>query len=352
MALGGLRNESFVDRLNDSGSTAITSKNELGVHIFSGSVLDDGVISSKFVKPKYDEAEIRKSLDTTIVELIPVRVPEPPDTVLRSVYNQALNQIQTLTTEVTTLNGIILNLQSKIVELEITSQSLRVQIDGNDLVVASLQNQNEQLALRIQSTITDLQNALQRASSEAIQRVSLTARNEALVQEVAGLRTELEETRDRLESTVNELRREASVGAQLADGAFGLTDLTAKPIPINDSSISPIAWRGRPKNNWAESVGFINGKALSIFNASDESVTVTFTQTNLDFLQTIPPITVRPKGFGTVTLKADITKVKKFQEGSDSLEKGDLTISSPKTTFTIPMELQIQRGNNYNRPND
>ena len=349
MKNNGLRNESFVDRLNVSGSTAILTKNDFGVHIFSGSVSDDGVIGSKLVKPKYNIGEIEKSIDTTIVELIPIVPPELPDTVLRSIYNVALAQIADLTEEVAVLNGVILSLESEITELEIVTQSLRVEIDGNDIIVASLQNQNEQLGLRIQSSITDLQNSIQRATSEAIQRTSLTARNESLVQEIAGVRSELEATRDRLEETIKELTREASIGAELADGAFGGNNLTAKPTPISDASISPIAWRGRPQGNYRDG-NFINGKTLSIFNAGDADVTVEFKQINIDFLSNIPSITVRPKQFGNVTLRVDLVKVDKYKEGSDSLDIGELSIITPLTTFPIPMELQIQRGANYRRP--
>jgi hypothetical protein len=349
MKNNGLKNESFVDRLNVSGSTAIRTKNDFGIHIFSGSVSDDGVIGSKLVKPKYNIGEIEKSIDTTIIELIPVVPPELPDTVLRSIYNIALAEIADLTQEVATLNGVILSLQSNITELEIVTQSLRVEIDSNDITVATLQNQSEQLGLRIQSSITDLQNSIQRATSEAIQRVSLTARNEALIQETNGLRSELEATRERLETTIKDLQKEASVGAQLADGAFGGGDLTANPSPISDSSISAIAWRGRPQGDYRDG-RFINGSSLSIFNPTDADVRVEFTQNGIDFLQTISPVTVRAKAFANVNLKVDVVKIDKYKKGSDSLNVGELSVSSPTTTFPIPMELQIQRGGNYRRP--
>ena len=352
MILDGLKNEDFVDKLNTSGSTAIKSKNDFGVHIFSGSILDDGVISSKFLKPKYNEEELKKSVDTTIIELIPIVPPELPDTVLRSVYNVALGQIADLTEQVADLNEVILNLQANITELEIVSQSLRVQIDGNDLVVATLQNQNEQLGLRVQSSITDLQNSIQKATSEAIQRVSLTARNESLIQEAAGLRTELESAKDRLEILARELTREAAVSSELAKGAFGGNGITANPTPIEDTSISPIAYRARPKNNYEHVDNrFINGQNLSILNATDEDATITFTQ-ELDIFDNIPPITIRPKQFGTVTLKRNKDKIKKFQTPSDSLQLGKLILSSTSgTTFSINMELQMQRAGNYRRPN-
>ena len=347
----GLKNEILVSELTLSGSSAIKTKNEFGVHIFSGSIVNDGVISSRLVKPKYNTEELLKSIDTTIIELIPVRAPELPDTVLRSVYNIALGEIAVLTEEVATLNGVILTLQANITELEIVTQSLRVEIDGNDITVATLQNQNEQLTLRVQSSITDLQNSIQKAASEAVQRVSLTARNDSLIQETAGLRTELESAKDRLEILARELTREAAVGSELAKGAFGGNGITANPTPITDTSISPIAYRARPKDDYEDADNkFINGENLSILNATDEDATITFTQ-ELDIFDNIPPITIRPKQFGTVTLKRNKTKIKKFQTPSDSLETGKLILSSTSgTTFSINMELQMQRRGQYRRP--
>jgi hypothetical protein len=347
----GLKNEILVSELTLSGSTAIKTKNEFGVHIFSGSIVNDGVISSTLEKPKYNTEELLKSIDTTIIELIPVRAPELPETVLKVIYDAALEEIADLTQEVATLNGVILTLQANITELEIVTQSLRVEIDGNDITLATLQNQNEQLGLRVQSSIIDLQNSIQKATSEAIQRVSLTARNDSLIQETAGLRTELESAKDRLEILARELSREASVSAELAKGAFGGNGITANPTPIEDTSISPIAYRARPKNDYDDADNrFINGQNLSILNATDEDATITFTQ-ELDIFDNIPPITIRPKQFGTVTLKRNKDKIKKFQTPSDSLQTGKLIVSSTSgTTFSINMELQMQRRGQYRRP--
>jgi hypothetical protein len=43
----GLKNEIKVSELIQSGSLAIKTKNEFGVHVFSGSVSDDGILSGK-----------------------------------------------------------------------------------------------------------------------------------------------------------------------------------------------------------------------------------------------------------------------------------------------------------------
>ena len=189
MAKTGLQNEQLISELLISGSNAITSKNTFGVHTFEQTNNEDGVISGKLVKPKYNEVELVKSIDTRIFELLP---PEPPpfdDRVPRPIYNEATQSVIDLTAQVVTLNRTVLDLRAKVQDVEIVSESLKVQLDLKDLNLAASQNQTGQLTTKISSTITELQNSIQKGTSEAIQRVSLYARNQSLEQELSALRT-------------------------------------------------------------------------------------------------------------------------------------------------------------------
>ena len=188
MAKTGLQNEQLISELLVSGSNAITSKNPFGVHTFEQSNNDEGVISGKLIKPKYNEVELVKSIDTRIFELLP---PEPPpfdDRVPRPIYNEATQSVIDLTAQVVTLNRTVLDLRAKVQDVEIVSESLKVQLDLKDLNLAASQNQTGQLTTKISSTITELQNSIQKGTSEAIQRVSLYARNQSLEQELSALR--------------------------------------------------------------------------------------------------------------------------------------------------------------------
>ena len=138
----GLKNEVKVSELIQSGSLAIKTKNEYGVHVFSGSVDDDGILFGKLTKPRYNEEELKKSIDTVIVELIPIQAPVLPETVLKSIYDLALIEIDDLRLEVAQLNDEILVLNNKITEVEIVSESRRIQLDSKDLLVASIENEN------------------------------------------------------------------------------------------------------------------------------------------------------------------------------------------------------------------
>jgi DNA repair exonuclease SbcCD ATPase subunit len=208
MAKTGLQNEAKISELLISGSLAINTKNDFGVYVFSGSVEDDGIISAKLTKPKYNNTELVKSIDTNIIELIPVSAPVAPSTVLASIYNSATQSVIDLTKQVESLNKDILDLSGKVLSLEITTQSLMVQMDAKDLLLAVAQNQSQQSVSKVQSTIVELQNSIQKATAESIQRVSLFARNDVLTQQVGSLTDQLASANSQiinLNQTINQM---------------------------------------------------------------------------------------------------------------------------------------------------
>ena len=208
MAKTGLQNEQLISELILSGSAIIKTKNEYGVHIFSGSVADDGVISGKLTKPKYNVDEVLKSLDTNIVELIPIEAPELPPTILLSAYDDANSLIAELTSQIEYLNKAVLESNSKVRELEIISQSLLIELDSKDLLLAVSQNQTQQATSKVQSSVVDLQNSIQKATAESIQRVSLFARNDLLDKQIIALNEQLGNAQGQiinLNNTINQL---------------------------------------------------------------------------------------------------------------------------------------------------
>ena len=208
MAKTGLQNEAKISELLISGSLAINTKNDFGVYVFSGSVEDDGIISAKLTKPKYNNTELVKSIDTNIIELIPISAPVAPSTVLASIYNSARQSVIDLTKQVESLNKDILDLSGKVLSLEITTQSLMVQMDAKDLLLAVAQNQSQQSVSKVQSTIVELQNSIQKATAESIQRVSLFARNDVLTQQVGSLTDQLASANSQiinLNQTINQM---------------------------------------------------------------------------------------------------------------------------------------------------
>jgi hypothetical protein len=176
----GLQDEITISNIITSGSLAIRSKSASGINTFENDAVGNGIIYGNLTKPKYNNTELIKSVDTKIFELIP---PEPPpldDTVPRRVYNPVTQSVIDLTAEVTSLNVTINDLNAKISDLQIVSESLRMDVDAQKLLVASYQNQLKQTISKVQTNIVELQNSIQKGVAEAIQRVSLTARNQAL----------------------------------------------------------------------------------------------------------------------------------------------------------------------------
>ena len=196
----GLQNEIYVDELVVSGSTKITTKNETGVYVFQESNTKDGVVFGKMQKPKYNKNDVEQSIDVIITELLPVIPPEVPETVLKSVYDALMEERNDLTKEVEKLNNDILKQESIINSLQILNESLQVELDSKELSLAAAENQAFQANSQVQSTISELQNALQKATSEAIQRVSAFAKNESLQTQVAQLEGQVGTATKQIES--------------------------------------------------------------------------------------------------------------------------------------------------------
>ena len=286
MANTGLRNEQFISELITCGSLAIRTKNDSGIHTFQSSI-SGGIINGQLNRPIYNENELVKSIDTIIIELLPQEPAPLEDTVPRRIYNPVTQSVIDLTVEVIRLDSEISDLQSKVSELQIVTESLRVEIDNSSIVAASATNQGEQSNLKVQSTIQDLSNAIQKATSEAIQRVSLTARTQALEEQNKTYKEEIE-----------------GKASKIADGHKGSGDVTFK-----------IVKRGAPDDKDLRvevtaglSVTWINGPDIEIYNPKDTAITVEVKEEAQDLLKETSPITIQPKETKVLTLVVDTAK--------------------------------------------
>jgi lambda repressor-like predicted transcriptional regulator len=180
MAKTGLQNEGVISELLVSGSQVINTKNDFGVYMFEEKETSDGVVFGKLQKPKYNEVEVEKSIDTKIIELLPTEVPQLPETVLKFIYDAKVAEVADLTEEIQQLNTEILSLEGIVTNLEIELETMRIDMDNKDLLLAVAENNAQQATTKVESSIQELQNAIQRATAESIQRVSAYARNESL----------------------------------------------------------------------------------------------------------------------------------------------------------------------------
>ena len=191
MKNSGLKNEAQVAKIFVSGSDALPQTNVSGVRLFKESDLSDGIISGKLIRPKYNTKELKKSIDTTIFELLPTEVTERDAMVLKSLYDSALERIDLLSAEIEDLKLLLSKRDARIAELESDLERLRIELE-NEQLKANISIEQSQIANgQVGETTIDLSNAIQNSINEAIARVSLTARVDALLQENESLREQL-----------------------------------------------------------------------------------------------------------------------------------------------------------------
>jgi hypothetical protein len=263
----GLKNEHQVGKILVSGSQAITEKNEAGVRLFQQSDLTDGIIAGKLIKPHYNIDELTKAVDTTIFELIPQRPVQPFDGVARPVYNEATQSVINLTLQVKDLTKTVSDLRSKVSGLEIVTQSLRVEVDGEKLKASIAENQSTVANSQIATTTIDLQNAIVNSLNEAIQRVSLEARIEAL-QEAFKLERKLKEQQ--------ELATDAAKKASLLDFINGLPNQYAisekigyKVIQVQVADKFNEGFQVWYDDRKKDARGFLIGNGFDLYNVGD-----------------------------------------------------------------------------------
>ena len=360
----GLRNEALLKELQKSGSLAIKGINDFGVYQFDSKNTEDGIVSGKLLKPKYNDNEIEKSLDIRIFELIPIESPELPDTVLRSVYNVVTQSVLDLTAEVQRLTTTVSELESKVTGLEIISESLRVEVDSKELLIEISNNQLEQSNIKVQETTTDLSNAIQKGIAEATQRVSLTARNESLKTEISALNDTITLLRDQLYGK----------SAEVAEGAVVAEDFSIKLVESNEPFVEGLLYYARSNANNGR--GWINGPGIEIENFTANQITIGVeisagvlnpdrnanNQTSCNLLfNPIAQFTVGPNSKVTKNLtfrngnggdEARLNKLQPNAGGNDRKYIGSVkfTSSASGDAISLPITLRKQTGDRFTAP--
>ena len=337
MAETGLQNETLISELLISGSSSpAISRNEFGVYSFDQANRTDGVISGQLTRPKYNETELVKSVDTVIFELLPGEAPPFDDRIPRPIYNEVTQSVIDLTEQVIDLTTLVFQLRAKVQDVEIVSESLRVDVDLQNLNVAASQNQTQQITTKITSTITELQNSIQKGVAEAIQRVSLFARNQALEQELTILRDTL-----------------FGKQAKQAEGSKVTDDVAAKILTKSDEKYADIVFRGRAKDDGNGS--FINGPDIQLKNFTKDKLTVSFkfggdnasafnkiSNVTLDAgAETVIKVTTNKKGVDGYKPSAGVGLT------GDKEHTGNLIVKSPKGSITFTTSIQKMRGTNF-----
>lgn len=321
----GLKNEDLLKNITIKGSNALKPKNEFGIYT-SGEI--GGVISEKLKKPSYDITELKRAVSTDIVELIIDDDLELDDVVPRQLFNEATQSIVALTQDIEKLTTLNAELSGKVGDLELATQSLEIELDSVKIVETVLENQLQESLNRTETIIGQLQFAVQKSTTEAVERTSLFARNDALSREVNTLRGLLGQVEDQLEGRAAQLEGGALLGGSL---------FTFKPIPFTEQSQPRIyatqKFSVKTFKNFKSNkdIKFVNGNRIEIFNTSDESIQVSIVRKSTPWIELPPAIEIPSRELRTIELlqKKDWTKSK-----SGSSPRGEIIIRARQGEVT------------------
>ena len=282
-------NQFRIGELISSGSRAIVSKDEVsGNHTFtigSKTVITepyehikgdrDGELIGRIEKPKYNEEELKKSVDTIVDELITEPRPESPDVVPRPVYNALNERFLDVSKQLSDEKIITRGLRADVATLESQVQSLLVQVDALSLQTAAAQNEAQATNDRYTTLLQDFSTAIVKSTKEGIERVSLKAQTEGLIAQKESLREQLKS----LNLIVNQLESQLTgAAAESSAAAAGLTPGSDNEFfyGITKSGddarkVSDIGWTTSATN------AKTSGKAgdLDIQNLRDDAVSIT-----------------------------------------------------------------------------
>ena len=284
-------NQFRIDELISKGSRAIISKDEVsGNHTFtigSKQIVDDpyphikgerdGEQVGTIEKPKYNEEELKKAVDTEVDELIvPPKEPQP-DVVPKQLYDDLRRLYDARGVRINELEAQVRNLLSTISELEALIESLQIELDAAKLQQTVAENQSQQINEQYVALLQDFSQAVIKSTKEGIERVSLKAQTEGLIAQKESLREQLKA----LNALVGTLQSQLSgAAAESSAAAAGLTPgqdneffygVTQEGKLDDAWSAQDIGWttnRQRPKTD---------GKAgtIDVKNLRDDNVNIT-----------------------------------------------------------------------------
>ena len=256
-------NKFRVSELVQSGSRAIISEDPISkTHTFmdssrtivSQSAIEpyehlegerDGELVNFIEKPKYDETQLKKAVDTIVDELILPPLPPSPDVVPKQLYDDLLARYNKAIADLALANNTIRELQARISALQGQIQSLLIQLDAAKVAQSIAENQAQQTNEKYSDLLTKFAQAIIKSTKEGIQRVSLNAQVEGLTAQKDTLREQITQLRQLVASlqgqvaaqlNILEIQTDAARAAQdAADNRLKDTEAAAEEA-INDAT--------------------------------------------------------------------------------------------------------------------
>ena len=223
-----LDNKFRVSELAQSGSRAIISEDPISkTHTFidgsttivSKSAIEpyehiegerDGELTNFIEKPKYEEEQLKKAVDTVIDELIVPPLPPSPPVVPKPVYDDLLERYNQAIADLADANNTIRDLQAQVAQLQGQIQSLLSQLDAAQVARTIAENQLQQQASSFGELAAKFSQAIIKGTKEATARVSLQAQVEGLTAQKDTLREQILQLRQIIASLQGQV--EAQLG--------------------------------------------------------------------------------------------------------------------------------------------
>jgi len=315
-------NQFRINELIASGSRAIISKDSsTGNHTFvqgSDTIIlgkseggdapythlkgeRDGEVTGRIEKPKYNEEELVKAVDTKVDELIgrpkkpqPDVVPRPVYEDLRRLYNDALARISEL-------ENLVSELEARIAQLEAENEALKIENDALQLRTATAENEAQSANQRYGDLLKDFSNAIIKGTRDAIERVSLKA-------QVEGLRAQKETLRQQLKSLnliigqlqaqveAEQVRQAASEALEGVVGTYEQKTNTGWKLPQSEikKQDKQLYLEIYTRNNQND-IRVVQGTAINVYNFNEEEPQTFTASSNVPWLKVGGPITVDPR---------------------------------------------------------
>ena len=293
-------NQFRIGELISSGSRAIVSKDSItGNHTFtmgSAKVINTpyehikgergGELTGRIEKPKYNEDELKKAVDTDVDELIGPPKKEKPPVVPKPLYDDLKRLYDERGVRINELESLISDLESEVETLKSELEALLIQVDALSLQTAAAQNEAQVTNDRYTLLLQDFSNAVVKSTKEGIERVSLKAQTEGLIAQKESLREQLKALNKIitvLEGTVATQQKqiEADIEREYLNSTIqDENNNFAYKIPaqnITDPS------KGGIYNAWNKK-GYVqkNGRQLVFYNFNETPVTVRVTKSGKD----------------------------------------------------------------------
>ena len=259
-------------------------------------------IRTKLIKPKYNDDELIKAVDTDVDELISLEEPEELDLVQRSVYEEVLEDNNELSQRISELESIESDLQNEVTQLTNSIEQIETRLEQAKIAESISENQLSALRDQFQQLNIDFREALQKSIREGIEKVSLQAQNDGLRAEVNSLNSDL-----RSQLSVSESLREQLEGrqSQLEQGADIVGDVTVLNLQQSDEFNEDIRYETKYDDARNKRGKWAKGRGFRVKNTGNSTVTI---KVDLDSERNW--FTVSPSSF---TLRAGDTRDISFQ---------------------------------------